>query len=371
MNTAAMEREIYVNTGGGYKVTVGAGLIDRCGELLRPVLTGDTVMLITDTSVAPLYLKRATSSLTNAGFRVVPYVIPAGETSKNMAVITSLLELFANSGLTRSDAVVSLGGGVVGDTAGFAAGVYMRGVAFVQIPTTLLASVDASVGGKTGVDLSAGKNLAGVFHQPKTVLCDVLCLDTLPSEVFADGVAEVIKTGILSGEELFSHCESRIDKSDNIISIIEKCVIYKAKIVEEDERDSGRRKLLNLGHTVGHAIERLSGYTTSHGYAVARGIAVISRAAAALGQLGATELDRIISALEANSLPTTTEYTATELAAAATSDKKRKGGTLTLVMPRGIGDCVLIDYPVDELEGIFSLGLGGESTSAGTSTGAL
>lgn len=371
MDMAATEREIYVNAGGGYKVTVGAGLIDRCGELLRSVLMGDTVMLVTDTNVAPLYLKRATSSLANASFRVVPYTIPAGETSKNMAVITSLLEFFADTGLSRGDAVISLGGGVVGDTAGFAAGVYMRGVAFAQIPTTLLASVDASVGGKTGVDLSAGKNLAGVFHQPRSVICDVSCLDTLPPDAFADGVAEAIKTGILSGEELFSLCESRIDKSENLIDIIEKCIIYKAKIVEEDEREGGRRKLLNLGHTVGHAIERLSSYTTSHGHAVAVGIAVISRAAAALGYLGKAEMQRIISALEANALPTKAEYTAVGLAAAATSDKKRKGGIMTLVMPRGIGDCALIDYPADELEGIFSLGLSGAGTNACDGTGAL
>ena len=375
MNMAAKGREkireIYVNAGGGYKVTVGAGLIDKCGELLRPVLAGDTVTLVTDTNVAPLYLKRVSSSLANAGFRVVSYAIQAGEASKNMVVITSLLEFFADSGLSRSDAVVSLGGGVVGDIAGFAAGVYMRGVAFVQIPTTLLASVDASVGGKTGVDLSAGKNLAGVFHQPRGVICDVSCLETLPQDVFADGVAEVIKTGILSGAELFSLCESRIDKSENLIDIIEKCVQYKAKIVEEDEREGGLRKLLNLGHTVGHAIERLSGYTILHGHAVARGIAVISRAAAALGYLGEDVLRRIISALEVNGLPTTTEYAAAELAAAAISDKKRKGGTITLVMPRGIGDCALVDYPVDELEGIFSLGLSGAGTNACDGTGAL
>jgi 3-dehydroquinate synthase len=355
---------IQVSAGGdrGYAVTVESGILDRCGELLSPLFTGNKiaggskVALITDTNVERLYLPLVRASLERAGYEVCAYAFPAGEESKNFATLSDILEFLAENRLTRSDAIVALGGGVVGDIAGFAAGCYLRGVKYAQIPTTLLAFVDSSVGGKTAVDLRAGKNLAGLFYPPAAVIADPDCLDTLPDETLADGAAEVIKTGILDGEDLFSLAEHG-DIRRNAARIIEMCIAYKAKIVGMDEFERGPRKLLNLGHTVAHAIEKLSDYRVPHGRAVATGIAVITRAAKRLGMCPPSNCARIIAALRACGLPTETSYGAAELAEAALADKKRAGENITLVLPRGIGKCELVVVPVDNLRSIIEKGL--------------
>ena len=233
--------------------------------------------VITDSNVDKLYSNILISSLEKSGYKVSKFVFDAGEQSKNANTFVDILEFLANSGLTRSDCVFALGGGVVGDIAGFAASVYLRGIKFVQIPTTLLAAVDSSVGGKTAVNLPAGKNLVGAFHQPSLVLCDLDTLDTLPESVFQDGCAEVIKYGVIYDAGLFSHL------AENGLAfereyVISRCVELKRNVVEQDEFDTGARQMLNYGHTIGHGIEAQSGFSVTHGQAVAIGMAIVSRA---------------------------------------------------------------------------------------------
>jgi len=242
--------------------------------------------------------------------------------------------------------------------AGLAAALYLRGIRFVQLPTTLLAAVDASVGGKTAVDLKAGKNLAGAFLQPSAVLCDTGCLATLTPEIFADGAAEAIKTGVLCDESLFALFENGTLAADPA-EVIARCVAYKAGVVERDEKERGERKLLNLGHTVGHAIEKCSGFAVSHGHAVAAGMAIIARAAEALGWAGEPVAGRIAACLEKNGLPTGTKFDPGALAEAASADKKRAGGEITLVVPEKIGRCGLKKIPVPELLPVIRAGMGG------------
>lgn len=345
---------IPVHTTPPYTVTVGSGLLSSCGSRLREVLSPCRIAVITDSHVAPLYLDQVCASLQNAGFSVVSRVVPAGEQHKTMATLAQLLEFLAEEHLTRTDCVVALGGGVIGDMAGFAAAVYLRGIRCVQLPTTLLSAVDSSVGGKTAVDLCAGKNLAGAFFQPAAVLCDTDCLSTLPPELLADGAAEAIKTGVLCDEGLFSLFESG---SLDLPEIIARCVTYKAGVVERDPTEQGERKLLNLGHTVGHAIEACSGFAIPHGHAVAAGLAIMARAAETRGWADGPLAERIAACLAQNGLPIGTNYSAEALAQAALSDKKRAGDTITVVVPRQIGLCELRKLPVSQLQSLIAAGL--------------
>ena len=347
---------IPVRTAPDYTVSIGPGLLTSCGQRLREVLGPCRAAVIADSTVAPLYAPTVTASLSAAGFSVCSYQFPAGEAHKNLSTLSEILEFLAREHLTRSDCVVALGGGVAGDMAGFAAAVYLRGIRYVQLPTTLLAAVDSSVGGKTAVDLTAGKNLAGAFCQPAAVICDTDCLKTLPPDVFADGAAEAVKTGVLSDEALFALFEDGTLTADPG-EVIARCVAYKAGVVERDEKEQGERKLLNLGHTVGHAIEKCSGYVIPHGHAVAAGLAVIARAAEALGWTEESLAARITACLSKNGLPTGTDYSAEALAEAALSDKKRAGGDITLVVPRKIGHCELRKVPVADLLPIIRAGL--------------
>ena len=251
--------------------------------------------------------------------------------------------------------LVALGGGVVGDLGGFAAAVYQRGIPFVQMPTTLLAMVDASVGGKTAIDLEAGKNLAGAFHQPSLVICDVECLNTLPPEIFADGMAEVIKYAFIRDRALFDKLQG--DAAADMAETIRLCVEDKRVLVEEDETDKGARQLLNLGHTVGHAIEACSSFTISHGSAVAMGMVIITRAAENMGICQAGTLAALTALLETYHLPTECPFTTEQLYAIALSDKKRAGGSITLVVPYGVADSRLVTVPVDALESYIRAGL--------------
>lgn len=347
---------VTVFTKPSYPVQIGSQLLAHSGAALRTLLSPCHIAVVTDSTVAPLYLEQVTGSLAAAGFTVSTHIFPAGESSKNLVTLSELLESLASAHLTRSDCVVALGGGVTGDMAGLAAATYLRGLRFIQMPTTLLAAVDSSVGGKTAVNLNAGKNLVGAFWQPSAVLCDTACLQTLSPEILADGAAEAIKTGVLSDEGLFSLFETgHISKEP--ADIIAGCVRYKAGVVERDATEQGERKLLNLGHTVGHAIEKCSAYSISHGHAVAIGLAIISRAAERLGWTQEPISARIVNCLAANALPTKTGFTAEELTAAALSDKKRSGETITLVIPEKIGQCVLKKIPVTELLSVIAAGL--------------
>ena len=349
---------IQVHTAPAYEVSIGGGLLTACGQRLREVLAPCRVAVITDSTVAPLYLKTVTGSLEDAGFTVCSYIFPAGEGSKNFTTLAAILEFLAEQHLTRTDCVAALGGGVTGDMVGFAAACYLRGIRCVQLPTTLLSAVDSSVGGKTAIDLAAGKNLAGAFLQPTAVLCDTDCLRSLPSDVFADGTAEAIKTGVLDDESLFALFE------DNTFTaapeeVIARCVRYKAGVVARAAKEQNERRRLNLGHTVGHAIEKCSGYAIPHGHAVAAGLSIIARSAEALGWTEEPIAARIAACLKKNHLPTGTEFSAKALAEAALADKKRAGGNITLVIPKKIGVCELKKVPVSELLPIIRAGLEG------------
>ena len=349
---------IQVHTAPAYEVTIGSGLLAGCGQRLLPVLGPCHIAVVTDSTVAPLYLNTVATSLRDAGFTVSTVIFAAGESSKNFSTLSDILETLAANRLTRADCVAALGGGVTGDMAGFAAACYLRGIRCVQLPTTLLSAGDSSVGGKTAIDLQAGKNLAGAFLQPAAVLCDTGCLASLPADVFADGAAEAIKTGVLDDESLFALFE------DGTLTaapeeVIARCVGYKAGVVERDEKEQGERRLLNLGHTVGHAIEKCSGYAIPHGHAVAAGLAVIARSAEALGWTEEPVAARIAACLAKNGLPTGTDFSAEALAEAALADKKRTGGDITLVIPKKIGVCELKKVPVAELLPIIRAGLEG------------
>ena len=348
-------RTIPVNTNPPYGVAIGPGLLKDCGRRLREIIPPCHMAVVTDSTVGPLYLETVTESLRAAGYAVSAYTFPAGEESKRFETLSGILEFLAEEHLTRTDCLIALGGGVAGDMAGFAAACYLRGIRCVQMPTTLLSAVDSSVGGKTAIDLRAGKNLAGAFLQPAAVLCDTDCLKTLPPAVFADGAAEAVKTGVLCDETLFALFEDgtlRVDPAE----VIARCVAYKAGVVERDEKEQGERKLLNLGHTVGHAIEKCSGYAIPHGHAVAAGLAVIARAAQALGWAEEPLAERVCACLEKLSLPVSTEFSPEALAEAALADKKRAGGNITLVIPKKIGLCELKTVPVAELLPVIRAG---------------
>ncbi|MBE6535720.1 MAG: 3-dehydroquinate synthase [Ruminococcaceae bacterium] len=346
---------VKVNASTPYDVIIGTELLERCGALSAKVIKPCKVCIVTDDTVAVLYLESVKNSFAGAGFEVISFVFPHGEASKNTATLINILEFLAENRLTRADCMVALGGGVVGDMCGFAAAVYLRGIKFIQIPTTLLAAVDSSVGGKTGVDLVAGKNLAGAFHQPSLVICDYTTLDTLPREIFSDGCAEVIKYGVINDRAFFDSLSAGI--RPHIESVIAACVRNKRDIVEEDEFDSGKRQLLNLGHTIGHAIEACSDFEISHGCAVAIGMVTVMRAAAKNELCPNEDLDSLISALCREGLPTECQFGVDELLAAATADKKRKGEKITLVVPYSIGDSRLVTLPLTELSDFISKGL--------------
>lgn len=340
--------KIRVRTNPPYEVSIGAGLLEDSGRRLQGLFGPSRLAVVTDSTVAPLYLETVQRSLEAAGFSVSAHVFPAGEGSKNFVTLSGILEFLASVPLTRTDCLVALGGGVVGDMAGFAAACYLRGIRYVQMPTTLLSAVDSSVGGKTAIDLQAGKNLAGAFLQPAAVLCDTDCLRSLPPAVLADGAAEAVKTGVLSDESLFALFEHGA-LTVRPAEVIARCVAYKAGVVERDEREQGERKLLNLGHTVGHAIEKCSGYAIPHGHAVAAGLAIMARSAERLGWTAEPLAERICACLRSLGLPTAAAYTPEALAAAASADKKRSGSAITLVVPERIGRCVLKTVPVDAL----------------------
>jgi 3-dehydroquinate synthase len=349
-------KTVTVTASKTYDIRIAPGLLEQAGTLISRTTKSHSFAVVTDDVVNALYGDRLDTVLTGAGFRSVRFVIKNGEASKNAENYIALLNFLAAEHFTRSDAVIALGGGVVGDLAGFAASTYLRGIGFIQMPTTLLAAVDSSVGGKTAIDLYAGKNLAGTFYQPDLVLCDTSLLDTLPAPVFKDGLAEVIKYGIIADPDLLSMLSG--DFKTRLEDIIERCVTIKRDIVAVDEYETGPRKKLNFGHTVGHAIEACSDYRISHGSAVAAGMAVIARASERLGFCSIETCRAIVDVIQEAGLPTTTEYAAAALAEAALSDKKRSGGTITLVIPEALGSVMLHHVPVGELENIIQLGGG-------------
>ena len=331
-----------------YDIVIGRQLLASSGEYLRKVTTGDTVMLVCGDIVAELYAPTVRASLERAGYRVAQFVYPHGEQSKTPATYFALLNALAEEGLTRSDTIVALGGGVTGDLAGFAAATYQRGIAYVQMPTTLLAAVDSSVGGKTAIDLPAGKNLAGAFYQPKLVLCDLDTLDTLPDEVFTEGCAEVIKYGVIWDEALFNQLGNGI--KENLEQVIARCVTIKAEVVAKDEFDTGLRGILNFGHTVGHAVEKRSNFSVSHGNAVAIGMVLVTKAAVQHGICAETVFNRVLNLVRQYGLPTKTDESPDALLQAMYADKKRAGQTISLIVPTSVGTCEIRKMTMTDME---------------------
>lgn len=344
-------RSVTVKTSATYEVLIGSGLLQKAGEAVKKVISPCKAAIVTDSTVVHLYEETVRKSLTEAGFSVCTFVFPTGEASKNIHTLSHLLEFLAKEEMTRTDLIVALGGGVTGDLAGFGAAVYLRGIPFVQIPTTFLAAIDSSVGGKTAVDLEAGKNLAGAFYQPKLVLCDTDVLQTLPEVVFADGIAEALKYGVLGDAALFEKIAGG-DFRQDLEEIIETCVSMKRDVVEEDEFDTGKRQLLNLGHTFGHAIEQKSHFQMTHGHAVAIGMHLIAKAAEAKGIAEKGTAAAIAKALEQNQLPKETTFSPAEVAEGTLRDKKRRGGTISFVFPKKIGACEIVKIPVEEVEAL-------------------
>jgi 3-dehydroquinate synthase len=349
-------KTIHVTASNEYDVKIGSGLLPSLGAELSRVCKVGTAAIISDSNVWPLYGEDAINSLESAGYQTVHYVFPAGEASKNGSTYLAILNFLAENHITRSDCIIALGGGVVGDISGFAAATYLRGIAYIQVPSTLLAAVDSSVGGKTAIDLDAGKNLAGAFYQPRLVLCDTDLLTTLPEAIFRDGCAEVIKYGVLYDEKLFSDL-LRDGLDFDRETVIARCVELKRDVVAQDEFDTGERQKLNLGHTIGHAVEALSNFTISHGQAVAIGMAIVTGAAFKNEICKSDALEKLLAILEKFRLPTSTNKTAQELFEAALSDKKRLGVTVTLVVPEEIGKCTLRPTKVDELKDFIKAGL--------------
>ena len=349
-------KTVHVNASGKYEVKIGSGLLSTLGNEVKAVCKAQTAAIISDSNVFPLYGETAARSLEDAGFRVVDFVFHAGECSKNGHIYLEILNFLAQNHITRMDCIVALGGGVVGDMAGFVASTYLRGISYIQVPTTLLAAVDSSVGGKTAIDLPAGKNLAGAFYQPKLVLCDIDTLNTLPADIFRDGCAEVIKYGILYDPDLFAQLE-RDGLSFDRESVIARCVALKRDVVMEDEFDTGARMRLNLGHTIGHGVEANSDFTISHGKAVAIGMAIVSRSAVKSGICDAQTKDRILSIIRQFDLPATTDCTAAQIFTCALSDKKRMGGKVNLIIPERIGYCRIQSTDVSDLKSFIEAGL--------------
>lgn len=342
-------KTLYVELGDRrYPIYIGPGLLGR-PELLRPHIPGRQVLVVSNTTVAPLYLERTCAALT--GLRHEAVILPDGEQYKTLAVLDEVFTALLRHRFDRNCTIVALGGGVVGDMTGFAAACYQRGVHFIQIPTTLLAQVDSSVGGKTGVNHPLGKNMIGAFYQPRCVLADTDTLATLPDRELSAGLAEVIKYGLIRNlpflEWLEAHLEALLAREAGALSeAIERSCRNKAEIVAADEREAGERALLNLGHTFGHAIETGAGYGVwLHGEAVAAGMALAADLSARLGWLSEEQVGRILALLERAHLPLAPppDLTADDFLSLMAVDKKVQDGRLRLILLRGLGQGVIAD----------------------------
>ena len=331
-----------------YQVLVGEGLLDRAGELAAPLLPRRRAAVVTDETVGRLHGEALVDSLARAGVRASVIAVPPGEASKSFRQLEDLCDRLLALDLDRGDQIVAFGGGVVGDLAGFAAAIYKRGIDFIQIPTTLLAQVDSSVGGKTAIDTARGKNLIGAFHQPRLVLCDLGVLETLPDREMRAGYAEVVKYGLLGDADFFRELERHGAEvvglePERLEAAVAHCVGMKAAIVAEDARDHGRRNLLNLGHTFGHAVEAESGFAMLHGEAVALGCALAFRFSAREGLCPLADAARAGAAFEQAGLPTRLDqapgapFAADTLIAHMRQDKKAEGGSLVLILANAIG----------------------------------
>lgn len=351
--------KLTVNASRQYDVLIDTGLLDELGDLIMEVETPKKVCVVSDTTVYDLFGQDVIMSLEDAGVDVNVVKLAPGEETKSLGNLKRILEYLAEHEYTRSDCLVALGGGVIGDLTGFAAATYLRGIPFIQVPTTLLAAVDSSVGGKTAVNLTAGKNLAGAFWQPSLVVFDIDTVLELPEIQFREGIAEIVKSAVIGDAKLFDYLQT-VD-NPRIVDFVETCVLasvrVKRDLVQADERDKGLRKLLNFGHTMAHAIEKVSDYSVTHGQAVAMGMLACAKAASAKGWSNKDCTKPLIQVLEKYGINAACSFSPDELAAAALNDKKRSGDTITLVIPLEIGNGALMDIPVEQLEEFFRLGL--------------
>ncbi|MCP5527234.1 MAG: 3-dehydroquinate synthase [Verrucomicrobiales bacterium] len=332
-----------------YGIQIGSGLLDRLGAECARLRLGRRCAVVSDTNVAPLYAARAVAALEGAGFEPFVITLPAGEKAKSMRHVIAGYDQLAAHRLERKSFVVALGGGVVGDLAGFLAATYLRGIDFVQAPTTLLAQVDSSVGGKVGVNLKAGKNLVGAFYQPRLVVCDLDTLDTLPDRELRAGMAEVIKYGIIQDAALFRRLERDLEgllarEPKALATVVAACCRIKAAVVEQDEQEGGLRAILNFGHTIGHAIEAISGYGRYlHGEAIAIGQVAAARISASLAGLPAEDVERIQALFERTGLPVAirlADAARERLFEAMRHDKKVSAGEIKFVLVEALGRTV-------------------------------
>ncbi|MBE5757095.1 MAG: 3-dehydroquinate synthase [Clostridiales bacterium] len=336
--------KVTVNASNKYDVLIGKNLLENTANYIKEIGLNGKVLVVTDKNVDKLYAKTVVDNLLNNGFVTVKYVVKGGEKSKSGKEYLKLLEFLAKNEFTRSDFLIALGGGVVGDLTGFVASTYLRGISFVQIPTTILAFADSSVGGKTAINLKFGKNLVGAFYQPKLVICDVLTANTLTKKDYASGMAEVIKYGMLFDKELIEV----LSKENDLEKVIKASVEWKKKVVESDEKDNGERQLLNFGHTLGHAIEKESNFKISHGSAVAIGMRIITQKAVNKGLCDKKCLAFLDLLLNKYNLPTKTDIKLEKLVEKSLIDKKRKGDYITVVMPIELGFCKLQKMTIKE-----------------------
>ena len=342
---------IHIQASTAYDVIIERHSLPRIGKYLHAIKPPCSVMIVTDDNVAPLYASTVSKSLETAGYTVHTYTFPHGESEKNGHRLMDLIETLGTAKLTRKDLIIALGGGVVGDLAGFAAATYLRGIDYVQVPTSLLAAVDSSVGGKTAVNLECGKNLWGAFKQPILVLCDPETLSTLPKEEWINGCGEIIKYGFLDHPELLDQLRERplLQHPEDVDSIIAQCVRIKAHVVEVDEKESGLRATLNLGHTFGHGIEHGSAFTIPHGNAVALGLLIMAKGAVAHKELEPTIIPMIENLLLSHQLPTTMMIPKDVILEEASHDKKASGSSITIVIPTGYGTSALKQVTFQEL----------------------
>ena len=344
-------RRITVKASGTYEVIIGNDLLDKTGEYIGKVTKAEIFAVITDDIVDSLYGEKVCKSISDAGYTVYKFVFPHGEASKSSETLLRIYSFLCENHISRTDCLIALGGGVTGDITGYAAATFLRGLDFIQIPTTLLAQVDSSVGGKTAIDLPEGKNLVGAFKQPKLVLCDTDTLDTLPEEFLIDGMGEVVKYGMIKSESLFELLESRSIGNIREISaeVIEQCVSIKRDVVEADEFDKGERMLLNFGHTLGHSIEQYYNYTgITHGKAVAAGMRIITEIAERKGRAEKGLCARLVSCLEKYGLNVQVEPDAAQLAGACLNDKKRESNSISIIICSGTGVSSAVKMPVNE-----------------------
>ena len=332
---------LQVNASTTYEIVVGRNLLPDCGAKIKKISAAETVVIVTDDIVEPLYGSVVRQSLEAEGFRVATFVFPHGEQSKSHHTLIALYDFLCDQSVTRGDLLIALGGGVVGDLTGFCAATYLRGIDYVQIPTTLLAQIDSSVGGKTAVDTEKGKNLVGAFKQPSLVLCDVDTLDTLTPEIFADGMAEAIKYGLIKDKKLFEMIAEN-DISEILENMIYQCIKIKAQVVEADEFDKGERMLLNFGHTIGHAIERQYHYQTyTHGTAVGVGMVYISALSEQAGLTPKGTTEAIKRCLHKYQLPCSVKITPEQILGISSNDKKRDKNDINLILLKEIGQAFI------------------------------